>query len=59
MKSAQKRTSEAQIQFDLSAIPKSDIRLLCSTFLSAAKQFYEDPKNLEDFEKWKDARESK
>lgn len=41
------------IQFDLSQVPPADVRNLSSTFLSAVKRFYEDPKNLEDFEKWK------
>lgn len=41
------------IQFDLSQVPPADVRNLSSTFLSAVKRFYEDPKNLRDFEKWK------
>ena len=41
------------IQFDFSQVPPADVRNLSSTFLSAVKRFYKDPKNLEDFEKWK------
>ena len=49
---AQEKMSQT-IQFDLSQVPPADVRNLSSTFLSAVKRFYKDPKNLEDFEKWK------
>lgn len=49
---AQKKMSQT-IQFDFSQVPPADVRNLSSTFLSAIKRFYKDPKNLEDFEKWK------
>lgn len=49
---AQKKMSQT-IQFDFSQVPTADVRNLSSTFLFAVKRFYKDPKNLEEFEKWK------
>lgn len=41
------------IKIDISLIPKEDVRMLASTFLEAAKKFYEDPESLKKFEEWK------
>lgn len=56
MMQAQEKTCQ-MIQFDFSQVPPTDVRNLSSTFLTAVKRFYEDPKNLEDFEKWKAQRD--
>ena len=38
-------------RFDLSAIGEADKRNLCATFLEAALEFYEDPKNCEQWKR--------
>lgn len=44
------------VKIDTAAIPKIEVKLLCSTFLEAVRTFYEDPQNLADFEAWQKAR---
>ena len=44
------------VKIDTTAIPKIEVKLLCSTFLEAVRAFYEDPQNLADFEAWQKAR---
>lgn len=56
MMQTQEKTCQT-IQFDFSQVPPADVRNLSITFLAAVKRFYEDPKNLEDFEKWKARRD--
>lgn len=43
------------VKIDTTAIPKVEVKLLCSTFLEAVQAFYEDPQNLADFEAWQKA----
>lgn len=45
------------VKIDTAAMPKIEIRLLCSTFLEQIKAFYEDPENAAAFEAWKKQRE--
>lgn len=40
-------------RIDFSQIGQADWNNLASTLLDAAKRFYEDPANIERFEKWK------
>lgn len=40
-------------RFDLTQIGEADRHNLAVTFLEAVQRFYEDPANLERFEKWK------
>lgn len=42
----------ADIKVDPAKIPSVDVYLLCSTFLQAAKRFYEDPENVRKYEEW-------
>ena len=42
---------------DFSQLSQTDWNNLSSTFLSAVERFYEDPANMERFEKWKAGRE--
>lgn len=44
-------------RIDFSQIGQADLNNLASTFLDAAKRFYEDPANIERFEKWRAERE--
>lgn len=44
------------VKIDTAAIPKVEVKLLCSTFLEAVQAFYKDPQNLADFEAWQKAR---
>lgn len=44
------------VKIDTAAIPKVEVKLLCSTFLEAVQAFYEDPQNRADFEAWQKAR---
>ena len=46
-------------RFDLSQIGEADRQNLASTFLKAVKRFYEDPANLERFEKWQAQRQAR
>ena len=45
------------VKIDTAAMPKIEIRLLCSTFLEQIKAFYEDTENAAAFEAWKKQRE--
>lgn len=45
------------VKIDTAAMPKIEVRLLCSTFLEQVKAFYEDPKNQAAFEAWKQEQE--
>jgi len=47
-----KKHLDKQIKTDASAIPATDLRLLCSTLLDAVKRFYEDPQNIAMYEEW-------
>lgn len=40
------------VKINTAAIPKIEVKLLCSTFLDAIEAFYEDPKNQTAFEEW-------
>lgn len=45
------------VKIDTAAMPKIEVRLLCSTLLEQVKAFYEDPQNAAAFEAWKKQRE--
>ena len=40
------------VQIKPNLIPNMEKQLLCATFLEAVIRFYEDPKNMQAFEKW-------
>ena len=40
------------VQINPNLIPSMETQLLCATFLEAVIRFYEDPKNMQAFEKW-------
>ena len=44
------------IVIDTSKIPRVEVNLLCSTFLSAVQAFYEIPENTRRFKEWRAAR---
>lgn len=44
------------VKINTKAIPKIEVKLLCSTFLDAVQAFYEDPQNVADFEAWQKRR---
>ena len=46
-------------RFDLSQIGEADRHNLGVTFLEAIERFYEDPANLERFEKWQAKRQAR
>lgn len=46
-------------RFDLSQIGEADRHNLGVTFLDAVQRFYEDPANLERFEKWQAQRQAR
>lgn len=46
------KRKQSPVKINWNKIPNTDRRLLASTFLDAAKQFYEDPKNKEEFDEW-------
>lgn len=46
-------------RFDLSQIGEADRLNLSATFLDAVQRFYEDPANLERFEKWQAQRQAR
>lgn len=46
-------------RFDLTQVGEADRQNLAATFLSAIQRFYEDPANLERFEKWQAQRQSR
>lgn len=41
------------VQIDVRQIPSSDVHNLSNTFLTAVKNFYDDPENVKRFEEWK------
>ena len=41
------------VQINPNLIPNMEKQLLCATFLEAVIRFYEDPKNMQAFEKWR------
>ena len=41
------------VQINPNLIPSMEKQLLCATFLDAVIRFYEDPKNMQAFEKWR------
>ena len=41
------------VQINPNLIPSMEKQLLCATFLEAVIRFYEDPKNMSAFEKWR------
>ena len=51
------RKSMNPVKIDTAAMPKIEIKLLCSTFLEQVEAFYEDPENMAAFEAWKKAQE--
>ena len=40
------------VRINPNLIPGMEKQLLCATFLEAVIRFYEDPKNMQAFEKW-------
>lgn len=46
-------------QIDVTQIRSTDTQQLSSTFLTAIKKFYSDPRNLKDFEDWKEKNKDK
>lgn len=46
-------------RFDLSQVGEADRHNLAATFLGAVQRFYEDPANLERFEKWQAQRQAR
>lgn len=40
------------VKIDTEAMPKIEVKVLCSTILEAVEAFYKDPKNLAAFETW-------
>lgn len=47
------------VKIDTAAMPKIEVRLLCSTFLEQIKAFYEVPENQAAFEAWQRAENAK
>lgn len=45
-------TNSNRIKFDCSQVPPADMKNLCRALVADMKRFYEDPKNLEGFERW-------
>lgn len=45
------------VKIDMAAMPKIEVKVLCSTILEAVEAFYKDPKNLAAFEAWRNARQ--
>ena len=41
------------VQINPNLIPNMEKQLLCATFLEAVIRFYEDPNNMQAFEKWR------
>ena len=41
------------VQINPNLIPSMEKQLLCATFLEAVIRFYENPKNMQAFEKWR------
>lgn len=46
-------------KIDVSQIPPVERKNLAKTFLEAVERFFDDPKNLQDFEEWKKSQEDK
>jgi hypothetical protein len=49
-------SAAAKSGIDVSLIPNVDVTNLCRDFLSAVEAFYQDPQNVQKFEKWKEER---
>ena len=47
------------VKIDTAAMPKIEVRLLCSTLLEQIKAFYEVPENQAAFEAWQRAEDAK
>lgn len=45
------------VKIDTAAMPKIEVKVLCSTILEAVEAFYKDPKNLAAFEAWQKAQQ--
>ena len=45
--------NDKKCRFDLSEIGTADRRILFSATLDAVKRFYDDPVNIEKYERWK------
>ncbi len=45
------------VKIDTVAMPKIEVKVLCSTILEAVEAFYKDPKNLAAFEAWQKAQQ--
>ena len=45
------------VKIDPAAMPKIEVKVLCSTILEAVEAFYKDPKNLAAFEAWQKAQQ--
>lgn len=45
-------TITGNVQIDLSKVPKFEMDSLCRTINRAMEAFYEDPKNVAEFEAW-------
>lgn len=46
-----------EVKINIKAIPKIETMLLSSSFLNGVEAFYQNPKNMADFEKWKAERD--
>lgn len=46
------------VKIDTAAMPKIEVKVLCSTILEAVEAFYKDPENLAAFEAWKKKQEN-
>lgn len=44
------------VRIDFTKIPEADLKIHSMTLLECAKRFYQNPKNVEAFEKWKKER---
>lgn len=48
---------ESVPKIHIDEVPEVEWRIIGAAFLSAVKAFYENPQNVEKFEKWKDQRD--
>ena len=48
---------EDELNIDFNRMPKEDFESLCRATINACMKFYSDPKNVEEFEKWKAEKE--
>lgn len=49
---------EQVVEIKLEEVPQCDMELMCRTITAAVHRLLQDPKNKEDFERWKKARAS-